>query len=287
METYANRGQSFLLQTQRADGSWPYHAGGAGYPEPTCYALLALPEAEVSARERGLVWMEQRSAVTGAVTLENDPAPHWTTSLALFTFAELAAPEAWCTRCAEFLLSWEGVRVDPDPAIPLDPRLRGWPWTEGAFSWVEPTSYALLALKRAGYGTHSRVAEGERLLLDRICGGGGWNYGNREVLGRSLEPMLDTTAWALLALQGGAGVAAAVAEGLAILERQVTQYPATLTLSLAILAGEVWEQPVEEWVSLLRRRQRIDGSWRGEVHLTALALLAMCAAEGEGNVFRL
>ena len=30
----------------------------------------------------------------------------------------------------------------------LDPYLSGWPWTAGAFSWVEPTSYSLIALKK-------------------------------------------------------------------------------------------------------------------------------------------
>jgi len=39
------------------------------------------------------------------------------------------------------------------------------------------------------------------MLLDRECVGGGWNYGNRVVLGEDLPPFAQTTAIAMLALQ--------------------------------------------------------------------------------------
>ena len=65
---------------------------------------------------------------------------------------------------------------------------------------------ALLALKklRANLGAvfpSKRVAEGERVLYDRECTEGGWNYGNRAVLGEDLPPYPDSTAIALIALQ--------------------------------------------------------------------------------------
>ena len=46
------------------------------------------------------------------------------------------------------------------------------------------------------------IADGVRLLKDRECVGGGWNYGNRVVYGVDLPPYVQTTAAALLALQG-------------------------------------------------------------------------------------
>ena len=71
----------------------------------------------------------------------------------------------------------------------IDVTLTGWPWGEGTFSWVEPTSWACLALHRLGQGDHPRVQEGERLLLDRAFDQGGVNYGNRMILGRMTEPI--------------------------------------------------------------------------------------------------
>jgi uncharacterized protein (DUF362 family) len=84
----------------------------------------------------------------------------------------------------------------------IDVRLVGWPWAEDTFSWVEPTAWACLALRKAGRGDHPRVQEGLRLLLDRAFDTGGANYGNRIILGRMTEPIPGPTAVLLLALQG-------------------------------------------------------------------------------------
>ena len=78
--------------------------------------------------------------------------------------------------------------------------LHGWPWRPGNSSWVEPTSFALMALKR--HGGHARVAEAEAMILDRRCEDGGWNYGNRRVYDVALPSFPETTAVALLGLQG-------------------------------------------------------------------------------------
>jgi hypothetical protein len=46
----------------------------------------------------------------------------------------------------------------------------------------------------------------ERMLLDRRCRDGGWNFGNRRVLGADLPSYPETTALALMALNGHAAV---------------------------------------------------------------------------------
>src|SRR5207248_5639819 len=84
----------------------------------------------------------------------------------------------------------------------IDLKIVGWAWADGNFSWVEPTAWACLALRRAGFGGHERVKEGQRLLLDRTFDEGGINYGNRHILGKPLEPVPGPTAITLLALQG-------------------------------------------------------------------------------------
>ena len=70
------------------------------------------------------------------------------------------------------------------------------------FGWVEPTSWACLALRAAGLESHPRVQQGEKLLLDRAFDTGGANYGNRVVLGTATEPIPGPSAIMLLALQG-------------------------------------------------------------------------------------
>jgi hypothetical protein len=43
---------------------------------------------------------------------------------------------------------------------------------------------------------------GEKMILERRCSDGGWNYGNRRVLGEDLRSYPETTALALLGLSG-------------------------------------------------------------------------------------
>jgi hypothetical protein len=105
--------------------------------------------------------------------------------------------------------------------VEFDPRYSGWPWQPGTSSWVEPTAQALMALHSVAGHVHDprlaeRVAMGERMLLDRRCRDGGWNYGNRRVLGVDLPSYAESTALALLALAGNPALdgpaAAALAE---------------------------------------------------------------------------
>ena len=96
--------------------------------------------------------------------------------------------------------------------------VKGWPWKEGTSSWVEPTAHALVALKKVARkkveaqksavnitSLSERVRSGEAQLLDIRCRDGGWNYGNRTVLGDDLRSYPETTGLALLGLQGVKG----------------------------------------------------------------------------------
>ena len=109
-------------------------------------------------------------------------------------------------RSVQRLLAVRGHTIKGDPEVQdmfdIDPERVGWPWAEGTFAWVEPTAWAVLALRAAGQGQHPRVIEGVSLLLDRAFDAGGINYGNRRVLGAMTEPIPGPTAIMLLALQG-------------------------------------------------------------------------------------
>lgn len=249
-------------------------------------ALAGRSEAS-AACEAAIRWLQSRMNNEGALTLIGDNQPHWSTSLMVIALTRLGGSGDLRDKAMNWLLAWKGERVEPKKEITLDGALQGWPWASGTFSWVEPTSYALLALKLAGHGRHPRVIEAERLLLDRVCQDGGWNYGNRVVYGAAFQGYLPNTALAALALQDSAAARPTVERGLAFLERGIQTHQSTLALSLAILCFQVFSKPIALLVTALKSRQQSDGSWRQQVHLTALAELALQAAAGGANIFAL
>jgi hypothetical protein len=293
MDGVIRKALEFLLGARNDDGGWSYLVGSQSYPEPTCYSVLAfsgvdssiLPTAEVV--EGGLEWLRAYLDPSGALVLDNDNEPHWGISLALLTLSHTQNNDVFKKRCVRCLLNWEGNPLDSDAIAPMDTQLIGWPWISGTFSWVEPTSYAILALKHLGYGTHPRVEEAERMLLDRACTDGGWNYGNRVVFGQELSAFAPTTALALMALQDNPSASNAVEHGLVFLAETARQYPSTLSLSLAILCLNLYQQQTEPLIVLLLDRQQSDGSWRHAGHLTALSVLALQSAWEDRNVFKL
>jgi hypothetical protein len=64
---------------------------------------------------------------------------------------------------------------------------------------------ALQKVRQAGivaaYAINERIKIGIAMLLDRMCPGGGWNSGNGIAFAVALDPYIDATAIALLALQ--------------------------------------------------------------------------------------
>jgi uncharacterized protein (DUF362 family) len=198
-----------LVSEAHTDGGWGYSPGLPFHIEPTCLGLLALsiePRAfpEVVSKARQALENARASDDTYRQARGREEA-FWPTALVLFTQAALDESVDELVRTANALLKYRG-RVPEDPAAAehndIDFRLVGWPWAENNFSWVEPTAWACLALRRSGFGDHPRVDEGLRLLLDRANDSGGINYGNRRVFGRLTEPIQGPTVLMLMALQG-------------------------------------------------------------------------------------
>ncbi len=189
-------------------GGWGYIRGQSAHPEPTCLALLALsaePERFAEAIAAGLQALEQNAASDGSYRLARGRAEAaWPTALALFTRA--AFRQSNLEQTAARLKAMRGRMLPQDPEIAdmvdINVKLVGWPWAEGNFSWVEPTAWACMALRKAGQNSSPELAEGLTLLLDRAFDEGGINYGNRKMLGRMTEPIPTPTALMLLALQG-------------------------------------------------------------------------------------
>ncbi len=197
-----------LAARAHPQGGWGYVSGQLPHPEPTSLALLALASdtarfaAPIAAAMQSL---QANAAPDGSYRFARGRAEAaWPTALALFARSVLG--ESSLAPTVERLKALRGrlMKADPEVAdmMDIDVQLVGWPWAEGNFSWVEPTAWAVMALRRAGAGNCPEVAEGIRLLLDRAFDEGGVNYGNRRVLGRMTEPIPTPTALMLLAVQG-------------------------------------------------------------------------------------
>src|SRR5581483_2205981 len=146
--------------------------------EPTCLALLALrPVAEpyAAAVDGGRAFLRRCRQPDGSYRLgRGREAAVWGTAMALVTetaYRDGDTSSAGEQATAAFLLGVKGRVITADPEVAdmcdIDMGLTGWPWAENNFSWVEPTSWACLALRALGQGGNPRVAEGTKLLLDR------------------------------------------------------------------------------------------------------------------------
>ena len=216
MELAAN----ILTSNQNADGGWGAVAGRRSNTEATALALLALQSAgaDTAMTDKAKHWLLKRQLADGCWPL-NDSAkgPSWSTALAMLALSGLAEHRQRVVKAGNWLLEQAGGKPGllakfigfvkgQKKVVRLNQDLIGWPWTTDSFSWIEPTSYCLMALKKLKQELpadrlQERIAQAELMIYDRMCDGGGWNYGNSEVYGEKLWPYPDTTALALIATQ--------------------------------------------------------------------------------------
>ncbi|HLK47296.1 MAG TPA: prenyltransferase/squalene oxidase repeat-containing protein [Bryobacteraceae bacterium] len=218
MAQCAESGLALLRAAQNPDGGWGYFPGNASWLEPTAYALLALSE-EAEARrgiDRGMRLLDRWVLSAGGwQASEAVKGAHWASSLVVTLHTALGRHDESTARAVDWLLETSGAETRTVSRIAhwLSPRtvefdasLSGWPWQPGTSAWIEPTAHVLMALRHLARGGHpgarERVAAGQAMLLERRCRDGGWNYGNRRVLGVDLPSHPETTALALMALDG-------------------------------------------------------------------------------------
>lgn len=202
--------RDYLVSLAHPEGGWGYAPGQPPQVEPTCLAVLALaanPEQHADVVRKSVTVLCQWQDSDGAFRIRGGrPEAIWPTALALLVLDVLQVDVQARSRAVQWLLHTAGRKLDEPEAyrrdFDIDPEIVGWPWTEGTFSWTEPTCWACLALRRAGFGSHPRVQEGLRLLLDRTFDTGGINSGNRRVFGRPTEPVPSVSALMLLSFAG-------------------------------------------------------------------------------------
>jgi hypothetical protein len=209
---------SLLSNSQNPDGGWGAVAGKSSNTEATALALAALQSLERasdgSAVRKAKRWLVERQNTDGSAGAKG---PSWSTALAMIALSESADQQERVVKAGDWALGQEGSKPGllanwiralsfQKKVVHLNEDLIGWSWTAGTFSWVEPTSYFLVALKKikgrlSDKALHERCEQGELMIYDRMCEGGGWNYGNASVYGDGLWPYPDVTAIALIALQ--------------------------------------------------------------------------------------
>ncbi|HEY1424037.1 MAG TPA: prenyltransferase/squalene oxidase repeat-containing protein [Candidatus Acidoferrum sp.] len=212
---------SLLKQLQNSDGGWGFHSGGLSNVEATCWAARALSSSsdasDLEAVQKAFEYLQSAQHSDGSwPACGENPAGSWVTSLACSVLS--GAPKA--SSNVRSGLSWLADDFPRDssplrrfvrkmmPGSPLSEQsdaFRGWGWTPRTSSWVEPTSFALMAFEDCAGdllppNSTKRRESAIALLYDRMCPGGGWNCGNPRVYGVDGEPLVLPTCWALLAL---------------------------------------------------------------------------------------
>lgn len=269
-------------------GGFSGNAVGEYRPDATAWAVVALraagasPDSLYPSRQRLAV----NQAADGSVPIDaGHPDAVWPTALAVLAWhgaAPFADAEA---RAVKFLLGSGGVRWEerPDEAeMAVDPRMRGWAWVTGTFSWVEPTAVAVMALGAAGHSGHERVKEAIAVLRDRQVSAGGWNVGSTRVFRNEHRALPEMTGLALTSLRNQVP-REEVAQAIAYVLGVAGKYKTPLALGWCLLGLAAWGEAPDEghaWIDECLDRQEFYGPYE----TTHLALLTVAGLAQGGDV---
>jgi hypothetical protein len=292
----------FLRDAQNVDGGWGFHPQSVSRVEPTCWALQAVAGSSNGVTEagvgRGLQFLRETQLSDGSwPSTPEQKSGCWLTSLSIWVLLILAnrstSPAAsaglrWlCNDWPQDSTRWGRLlrRLTSQKEVhPIKLSYRGWSWTPGTSSWVEPTSFALIALERGFENvTPSTIVKRRRelataMLYDRMCPGGGWNCGNPRVYGVPGEPLVIPTVWALIALRRNS-TRRENRESLDWLEQNVANIRSAASLALAKICvetyGRTWPAASPTLAGLFE-----NNGFRENVPVVAWSCLAMSERSG-------
>ena len=288
------------LNARRFSNGWQLTPGRS--IEPLCFRILALRR---DARELEhtllLERLQQKDGAWPAVFGDEEPCA-WTTALAVFALmtmgrkARLRRAVDWLIdskgREASWFWRWKFRNIDTE--VRFDPAKYGWAWVPATTSWVVPTAMSIIALEKvrqagivAAYAINERIKMGIAMLLDRMCPGGGWNSGNGIAFGVALDPYIDATAIAVLALQQYQHEA--VIASLSRLISGLAECPSPYSIAWGILALTLHRHRINQGDPLrvaLGRLIAATAADRSTLDMVTLSIcaLALAAADGD-NVF--
>ncbi|MEO8053309.1 MAG: hypothetical protein ABI833_23155 [Acidobacteriota bacterium] len=276
-KSYLGARLAALRRTQNSDGGWGYFAGKESWLEPTAYAAMALAGEAAADRAWKLLssWQLPDGSWKPAAEVK---VSSWGTSLCA-TIAmvrnewgqPLEGAVKWLVASSGVESNWLNVAAARLHLVKQERGigLKSWPWKPGNSGWVEPTVHAIVALKQASAKFSSgelrgRVKMGEAQLMDVRSRDGGWNYGSPAAVGVDLPSYPETTALALVALQGRDDLG----KVFDLARRQIGETPSPMARAwLAIAMRLHGVKPVE-----------LTGEPQADLMITAIEALA--AAEG-------
>ena len=286
-DSYLGVRLDILRRSQNPDGGWSYYSGKQSWLEPTFYGALVLHGDPAADRAWSLLksWQSPDGSWPPAA---GAAISGWGTALCL-TLAHIRGElDGPYLKGVAYLLKTAGTESELwrrtlarlglfDPGRNLS--LKGWPWKQGTSSWVEPTAHTLIALKKAyaqlpAAELSERVRSGEALLLDVRCKDGGWNYGSPWTLGEDQRSYPETTALALLGLQGRAEAGSSVD----LAAKWVRETPSSLARAWITVALRLHGVAVPE------ASKPLEG--QGSPDLMIVALEALGAQDGNYNLLK-
>jgi hypothetical protein len=274
-----------LDEARNTDGGWGYAAGNASRLEPTIWALAARSRADGGLVDLARLrqWPKEGPWL---VDVPGTPINYAFNALAALALVAHGDGVAAGDDLARALLDVRGRRFSQAAALRQDNSLQAWPWVDGTFSWVEPTSWCLLLVKkcrtRIGPAAAERIRVGDAMLRDRACSAGGWNYGSSNVYGQELFPYVPTTAIGVLALQDQR-TDPVVVRARSWLQEHAGSEPSLTSLALAAIALRVHGlSPGAPAALLATRFGQIAGG--GTLGL-AMALYALAESSSGDTIF--
>jgi len=272
-ELYLDARLDALRRFQNADGGWGYFPGKQSWLEPTAWAALAL-HGEPAADGAWTLLKSWQLADGSWRPAADVQISNWGTALCVTIACVRGEFDESFRKGVAWLLGmsgnetvlWKRALVKAG-LVPSDRNLnfRGWPWKPNTSSWVEPTSHALVALKKAaphfaGSELRERLRLGLGQLCDVRCSDGGWNYGSPRAVGVELPSYPETTALALVGLQGAPDMAKSI-EAAKRMAAQTASPLARAWLKIALaLHGE--------------KGPELSGAPAGDVLITAIEALS-------------
>ena len=295
----SRRCEDEIIKLQLPDGGWGFGHSRQWVTETTALALLALRLRSGAVNAHGLEFLLGCQNPNGSWPgfAGDDQEGSWGTALGVIAVISLGGKWkaiekgiSWLLKTqgheSHWLMKWRYRTVDRK--VRFDPEKYGWPWTVGASSWVVPTCYSLIALRQyftccLPEAAEFRLKKGTAMLFDRGCPGGGWNAGNSVVYGVPLNPHVDVTSLALIALLPQKDHPF-VAKSLQWLEHQWENVSSIYSLSWMAMALAAYHYPVGQLLNKLLPLNNQKGM-NNDCQTLALTRIALQVADG-ANPFR-